>query len=168
MPYDLSGLNVLIVDDNSHMRTLVKEILRAFGIRNPHEATDGADALKELRIYAADIVICDIHMEPLNGIEFVQMIRTAKDSANPYVPIIMLTGHTEATEVYAARDAGATEFIGKPVSATQLYRRLIEVIEHPRPFVKTRTYMGPDRRRREIKNYSGSERRKSQHEYTKF
>ncbi|MBT7136337.1 MAG: response regulator, partial [Rhodospirillaceae bacterium] len=84
--YNLERLNFLVVDDNSHMCALVKGILNALGVKNVVDAADGADAFKELRHYNADIIICDWNMEPLDGIDFTKMVRTASDSPNPFVP----------------------------------------------------------------------------------
>jgi DNA-binding response OmpR family regulator len=89
-----------------------------------------------------------------------QMIRQPGANANPYVAIIMLTGHSEKKRVMAARDAGVTEFLAKPISAKGLYQRIINVVANPRPFIKTKTYFGPDRRRNITSNYIGPERRK--------
>ena len=72
----------------------------------------------------------------------------------------MLTGHSERKRVVAARDAGITEFMAKPISANALYQRILNVVANPRPFVKTKTYFGPDRRRNVNPNYVGPERRK--------
>ena len=157
--YNLQNLNVLVVDDNRHMRTLIRTVLNALGCWNIHEASDGADALKEMEIFPADVVFCDLVMTPFDGIEFTRMVRTAKDSPNPYVPIIMLTGHTEMARVVEARDAGVDEFVAKPVSPKTLYARLVAVIEHRRPFIRTKNYFGPDRRRREDPDYKGPFRR---------
>ena len=88
------------------------------------------------------------------------MIRQPGANANPYVPIIMLTGHSEKKRVIAARDAGITEFMAKPISAKALYQRILNVVANPRPFIKTKTYFGPDRRRNVNSNYVGPERRK--------
>ncbi|MBT3767071.1 MAG: response regulator [Rhodospirillaceae bacterium] len=160
--YNLERLNILIIDDNKHMRALIKSILNALGVRNVLEASDGADAFKELRHFPADIIICDWAMDPLDGIDFTRMVRTASDSSNPFIPIIMLTGYTEMMRVVDARDSGVTEFLAKPVSATKLYGRVKSIIEHPRPFVKTtgmNAYFGPTRRRDRRTSYKGSERR---------
>jgi two-component system, chemotaxis family, chemotaxis protein CheY len=62
--------------------------------------------------------------------------------------------------VIAARDAGVTEFLAKPLSAKALYQRVLNVVANPRPFIKTKTYFGPDRRRNVKENYNGPERRK--------
>ena len=88
------------------------------------------------------------------------MIRQPGANANPYVAVIMLTGHSEKNRVTAARDAGITEFLAKPISAKGLYERIVNVVANPRPFIKTKTYFGPDRRRNVNPTYSGQERRK--------
>jgi DNA-binding response OmpR family regulator len=62
--------------------------------------------------------------------------------------------------VVAARDAGVTEFLTKPISAKALYQRILNVVANPRPFIKTKTYFGPDRRRNVNASYAGPERRK--------
>ena len=162
--YNLSRLNFLIVDDNKHMRALVKSILHALGVKNVLEAGDGADAFKELRHFPADVIICDWNMSPLDGLDFVRMVRTASDSPNPFVPIIMLTGHTEMNRVMEARDCGVHEFLAKPISAKKLYSRIRSIIENPRPFVRAGLYFGPDRRRQLKPNYNGAERRKADKE----
>jgi len=159
--YNLSRLNFLIVDDNKHMRALVKSILHALGVKNVLEASDGADAFKELRHFPADVIICDWNMSPLDGLDFVRMVRTGSDSPNPFVPIIMLTGHTEMNRVMEARDSGVHEFLAKPISAKKLYSRIRSIIENPRPFVRAGLYFGPDRRRKTNPNYNGPERRKA-------
>lgn len=160
---NLERVNFLIVDDNRHMRNLVKTILLALGARNVQEAEDGADAFREMRTFPADIVVCDWNMEPLDGLDFVRMVRTGSDSPNPFVPIIMLTGHTEMNRVVEARDAGVNEFLAKPISARSLFARIKAVVEAPRPFVRAKRYFGPDRRRkRGEKLYTGPERRKDE------
>ena len=100
-------------------------------------------------------------MEPVNGCEFTKLLRTARDSPNHFVPIIMLTAYAERSKVEAARDAGVTEFCAKPVTATELYRKVCAVINTPRSFVRTSVYFGPDRRRRKDDGYKGKERREN-------
>ena len=147
--YNLERLNFLIVDDNRHMRMLVKTILHALGVKLIAEAEDGTDAFKVMKIFPSDIVICDMKMEPLDGLDFARLIRTGSDSPNPFVPIILLTGNTDQQTVVNARDAGINEFLAKPISANSLYRRIVAVIERPRSFIRTKHYFGPDRRRKQ-------------------
>lgn len=156
---DLSALNVLLIDGNRHSRWLMKEILRSFGIRNVREADDGADGLKVLKLFAADIVITELMADPLNGIDFVKLLRNAEDSPNPFLPVVMVSAYTEKGRVMQARDAGITEFLAKPFSATGLYQRLKAVALRPRPFVRTKSYFGPDRRRKAAAPLAERERR---------
>ncbi len=157
---DFNKLRFLVIDDNAHMRRIVRTLLHGFGARDVFEAEDGAAGLESFTHYAPDIVITDWAMPIFDGLELTQMIRQPAANSNPYVAIIMLTGHSEKTRVTAARDAGITEFLAKPISAKGLYHRIVNVVANPRPFVKTRTYFGPDRRRTTNPAYAGPERRK--------
>lgn len=157
--YDFSNLSVLVVDDNNHMISIVKTLLRAFGANKIRDVHDAISAFEEMKSRQIDLVITDCAMPTFDGIEFTQMVRTAPDSPNPYVPIIMLTAYTERQRIEEARDAGVTEILRKPISAFDLYLRILEVIERPRVFVKTKRFFGPDRRRHPGSQYSGPDRR---------
>ena len=87
----MERLRVLIVDDNHHMINIVKTILRGFGIKDYYEARDAVEAFDMVRSESIDMVIVDYQMEILDGTDFVRLVRTADDSPNPYIPIIMLT-----------------------------------------------------------------------------
>ncbi|TGY90744.1 response regulator [Marinicauda algicola] len=138
---------------------IVRTLLHGFGIREIRDTRDAAEALDIIRHETVDIVFSDYEMDLLDGLEFTRMIRTAKDSRNRYVPIILLTAYTERSRICEARDAGVTEVCAKPVTAQQLWQKMSAVINHPRPFVKSKTYFGPDRRRRIKSSYRGPERR---------
>jgi CheY-like chemotaxis protein len=157
--YDL--LNILLVDDNHHMRVLLSEILRAIGVTHIFEASDGAQGLQMMKGREIDIIMTDLSMQPLDGIDFTRLIRRSKDSPNPMCPIIMITGHSTLQRVHEARDAGVTEFMAKPLTAKGVVDRLHQVIENPRAFVRTSDYFGPDRRRRADPHYQGPFRRES-------
>jgi two-component system, chemotaxis family, chemotaxis protein CheY len=157
--YRFDRLKILVVDDNQHMRKLVVTILQAFGAVQIFEAIDGERAWTTLRDANPDVILLDWQVEGMNGLEFARMVRSSPNSPNPFVPIIMLTGHTHVDHVRQARDAGVNEFLAKPVSVKAILTRLISVIEHPRPFVRTKTYFGPCRRRRGNDEYRGPERR---------
>jgi len=155
----MDRLRVLIVDDNAHMINIVKTILRGFGMKHFYEAKDAADAFDLFKSEAIDFIIVDFQMDLLDGVDFIKLVRTGDDSPAPFIPIIMLTAYSERSRVMAARDAGATEFCNKPINANELFRKLVAVIDHPRDFVRTATYFGPDRRRRRDGNYDGPFRR---------
>lgn len=157
----LDSLQVLLVDDNQHMRAIVVAILKGVGITRVREVADGAEALRALGGFSADLAIVDFNMLRLDGVEFTRRVRNAPDSPNPYLPIIMMTGHAEKHRVYEARDAGVTEFVVKPVTARSILSRIQAVIFKPRPFVRTETYFGPCRRRVAAPGYSGPYRRET-------
>lgn len=157
----LRSLSVLIVDDCTYMRMLVSAMLRGLGLRHIGEAGDGAEALAELRLTPYDVLITDLAMPTLDGIELARLLRTAKDSPAPRIPIIMMTAHSERARVLGARDAGVNEIVSKPLSAQTLIDRIIAVIDHPRGMVRSATYNGPCRRRRDDPRYRGPKRRDS-------
>ena len=155
----IAALSILIVDDSPQMRAITASVLEGVGIRTILEAGDAAAGLEILRSEAVDVVIVDYKMAPVNGAEFVRRVRNSPDSRDPFVPIIMLTGHADRRRIYEARDAGVSEFLAKPVTAKALIGRLQTLILKPRPFVKLDGYFGPDRRR--IDRPGGGERRRA-------
>jgi CheY-like chemotaxis protein len=157
----LRKLAVLVLEDNANMAHIVKTILRTFGVIHIYEASDVGEAFALVRQYAVDVAFVDYNLGFMDGLDFVRMIRTAPDTPNPYLPIVMLTAYSETHRVMQARDAGVTEFCVKPVTAIEVYRKMVEVIDHPRPFVRTGNFFGPDRRRRseDEEPYKGPERR---------
>jgi DNA-binding response OmpR family regulator len=155
--YDL--LKILLVDDNHYMRVLLAEILRAIGVQRIYEANDGAEGLQMMRDVDIDIVMTDLSMQPLDGIDFVRLIRNSPDSPNQMAPVIMVTGHSTRSRVSEARDCGVDEVLVKPLTAKGVIERLHQVIEHRRPYVRSEDYFGPDRRRRNDPTYRGPFRR---------
>ena len=155
----LETLKALIVEDNQHMRALLRSLLGSAGMHDVHEAVDGGAALTVLAARRCDLILCDLAMKPMDGLEFTREVRHSKTSVNPFVPIIMISGHTEKRRVEAARDAGVTEFLAKPVTTQSLYSRIAEIMERPRAFIRSGSYFGPDRRRKAAENYSGPWRR---------
>ena len=162
--YRFDRLRVLVVDDNVHMRKLVSTILQAFGISQISEAESGDRAWQSLRETNPDVIVMDWVMEGMSGVDLIRMIRSNPQAPNPFVPVIMLSGHTSLEHVREARDAGVNEFIAKPVSVKTMMSRLVAVIEHPRPYVRTGSFFGPCRRRRNVGDYHGAERREQSKE----
>ena len=151
-------LRFVVCDDNAHMRRILRTMLRAFGSREIYEAEEGASGLEAVEAYQPDILITDIKMPIFDGIELTRMIRNPDGFSQAYLPIIVLSAYSEKSQVIAARDAGATDFMCKPVSASTLYSRIQNIIENPRPYIRTSTYFGPDRRRQE-NAFSGEDKR---------
>ncbi|WP_026353956.1 response regulator [Woodsholea maritima] len=152
-------LNVMVVDDNAAMRGILRALLTAFGCRRIVEAANGLKALELLRETPIDVMICDWKMSPIDGLELVRNIRDPHNSPAPFLPIIMITAYSERSKINIARDSGVTEFLVKPVTSEALFKRLQVIVNRPRPFVRTKMFFGPDRRRRPDDDYEGPERR---------
>jgi PleD family two-component response regulator len=162
--YNLQSFKVLVADDDRNMRSILRSTLEAYGFHDIVTVSNGVQACKEFLVYRADLVITDWRMSPLNGLDVVRSIRTAPDSPDPYVPIIMLTGYSDMERVIEARDAGVTSFLAKPITAGLLFARIIEIIESRRPFVAIEEFFGPDRRRRDA-GFKGDDRRQVEPQY---
>jgi two-component system chemotaxis response regulator CheY len=112
--YILENINVMVIDDNRYTATLITKFFAAIGIKNVLGVADEAKALKELTSSPVDVIVVDWNMQPLNGLDFVRLVRNAMDTPNPYVPIIMLSGHTEYRRVTEARDARMNDILPNP------------------------------------------------------
>ena len=143
-----ANVNFMIIDDNAFMRTTLRHILEYFGVQRFQEAPDGAEALKIMQSWPPDIILIDWEMSPLNGIEFTKIVRNSHHDAERFLPIILISGHSEHWRIAEARDAGVTEYLAKPISAKSVMSRIRTVVEQPRPFINAPDYFGPDRRRK--------------------
>lgn len=159
MGYKFDQVRVLLVEDNQPMLELAKSLLETFGIGQVFTARDGEEGFKIFCKENPDIVVADWMMKPMDGITLARRIRNDAMSPNQFVPVILMTGFSERRRVFEARDAGITEFLVKPFNARDLYRRISQIIERPRKFVRSEDFFGPDRRRKRASEYEGPLRR---------
>lgn len=145
--YDLTRLRMLIIDDNRQFLAIMRTMLRGFGVQDIFESTDAVQALEILRQTEIDLALLDLNLGDIDGLEWARLVRSAPDSQNPRMPIIMVTAFSERSNVEAAIDAGIDEFLVKPLSPNILFRRIVSVIEDPRPYMRDGSYFGPDRQR---------------------
>jgi len=155
----LHDLRVLVVDDNAALRGLLRVSLQAFGCMNVVEASSVDNALEVLNSETVNLLITDWKMTPKDGIELVRTIRTPATSPAPYLPIIMLTGYSDASRANLAKDAGVNEFLIKPFTAEALANCIRNVFHESREFISSENFFGPDRR---------SEHRSDNTEYNKI
>jgi two-component system chemotaxis response regulator CheY len=155
----LSDVNLLIQDADNEMALVLRNVLSSLGFGAIYHARNGEAGLNILREKNIDIVITDWDMDPMNGIDFINFIRTSPLSPDKTMPIIMLTGKANKDHVELARDTGMTEFVVKPFTVQTLCNRIILVVEHPRNFILSHAYNGPDRRRRSQSTDLSGERR---------
>ncbi len=133
---NLAALKVLVVEDSSTTRLYLREVLCKLGISSIEMAEDGADAIEKLGAFPADVAICDLHMVPLDGIEFTRLLRNADDSPNPHLPLLMLTGDATAAQLKNAMAAGVHGFMSKPIDGETLRRNLTALFSRPLVFTQ--------------------------------
>ncbi|PTX99097.1 response regulator [Opitutus sp. ER46] len=116
---------ILTVDDSASVRQMVALTLKRAGYAVV-EACDGRDALDKLAVTPADMVVADLNMPRLDGIELIRQLR--QDPRFRFIPIIMLTTESEAAKKQAGREAGATGWIVKPFTPEQLVAVVAKVL----------------------------------------
>lgn len=161
--YNLQKLNVLVVEGHQMMRRVMRDVLTTLGVNNVEVVTADELDSPERAQFQPDVIFTDWSPN-CDGLDVIKQIRDKKRQFDRYIPIVMVSAFTELKQVCLARDAGITEFLAKPVSATLIYRRIAAMVENPRDFVETKTFFGPDRRRRQSPP-KGGERRKQVFQY---
>ena len=157
----LKGVKILIADADKYMARVLKQNLLAMGFGHVLKVDNGRDAELALKARSFDILVTEWSMPNMDGIELVSQLRHDDHSPSRALPIIMLTGRGERSDVEAARDSGITEFVVKPFSSQTLFSRLEQLVDFPRGFVLSPGYVGPDRRRKSACPLGGIERRKT-------
>lgn len=142
----IRNLRLLVVDDSGFARSLIRNALSNFGLHDLVERSCAVEAIKFLETDKVDMVLVDYEMPVLNGAEFTHLVRNGQGGASPEVPIILISGHTDMHRVTEARNAGIHEYLAKPFTGLDLYKRIRAIVEKPRPFVRTKEYCGPERR----------------------
>jgi len=163
-PEDLAMLKVLVVDDNANVQRLIGDVLRAGGVGQVENACDGMRAREKIAQWDPHIIFSDWNMPVMDGLEMTRSIRRAAvvydpRIPNPHVPVVIVTGHRSEADVLTARKAGVNEFVIKPFTPAGILSRIQLVLLKPRPFIVSRDYIGPDRRRKAELSYTGPMRR---------
>ena len=122
-----SLINVLIVDDQKSMRSIIRQLLSSQGITHVTDAENGKEAMVHLQQIDAekpDIIICDLYMDGMDGMEFVHQLRRRKDMT----PVLILTGEQNTFMHEVTQQAGATKVLTKPISAPDLVAEIHQAI----------------------------------------
>ncbi|MGH7071311.1 MAG: response regulator [Terracidiphilus sp.] len=124
----MSEVRTLIVDDSSVMRKIVERALRQAGL-NPlvvHEAASGTEGLDMLKATQVDLILSDINMPSMDGLEFLRQIRA--QNLAPGVPVVMITTESSEEHVKQAIQSGAQGYIRKPFTAEQVKERVLPLL----------------------------------------
>lgn len=121
------GMKILVVDDFSTMRRIIRNLLRDLGFNNAEEADDGATALPMLKTGKFDFLITDWNMPIMEGIDLVRAIRADADLRE--LPILMVTAEARREQIVAAAEAGVNGYIVKPFTAQTLEQKIAKIFE---------------------------------------
>jgi two-component system chemotaxis response regulator CheY len=121
------GIRILIVDDFSTMRRIVKNLLNDLGFTNTAEADDGTTALVELQKSKFDFVVTDWNMPGMAGIDLLKAIRADESLAK--IPVLMVTAEAKREQIIEAAQAGVNGYIIKPFTAATLEDKLVKIFE---------------------------------------
>ena len=120
------NMKILVVDDFSTMRRIVRNLLKELGFANVQEAEDGVDALNKLRSENNfEFVVSDWNMPNMTGIELLRAIRA--DAALKHLPVLMVTAEAKRENIIEAAQAGASGYVVKPFTAATLDEKLKKV-----------------------------------------
>ncbi|MGA7694249.1 MAG: response regulator [Candidatus Sulfotelmatobacter sp.] len=122
------SIRALIVDDSSVMRKIVDRSLRQAGIEisQTFEAGNGAEALTVLQDTRVDLILCDINMPVMDGLEFIKQLPTIENAKG--VPVVMITTEGSEAHVVQALACGARGYIRKPFTADQVKEHVIPIL----------------------------------------
>jgi two-component system chemotaxis response regulator CheY len=121
------SIHILVVDDFSTMRRIVRNLLRELGFSNFDEAEDGVQALKKLRNRPFDFVVSDWNMPNMQGIDLLRAIRA--DAQLKHIPVLMVTAEAKRENILEAAQAGVNGYIVKPFTADTLKEKLDAVFK---------------------------------------
>ncbi len=124
----MSEIRALIVDDSSVMRKIVERSLRQAGLdlKEVHEAGSGSEGLEVLKLCTVDLILSDINMPSMDGLEFLRQIRVQNLAAG--VPVVMITTESSEEHVKQAIQAGARGYIRKPFTPDQVKERVLPLL----------------------------------------
>jgi len=121
------NMKILIVDDFSTMRRIVKNLLRDLGFNNTQEADDGLTALPMLKKGEFDFVVTDWNMPGMQGIDLLKHIRS--DDQLKHLPVLMITAEAKREQIIEAAQAGVNGYIVKPFTAATLKEKLEKIFD---------------------------------------
>jgi two-component system chemotaxis response regulator CheY len=121
-----NSMNILVVDDFSTMRRIIKNLLHDLGYQNVSEADDGNTALPMLRTGKFDFLITDWNMPGMPGLELLKQVRA--DSALGKMPVLMLTAEAKREQIVEAAQAGVSGYVIKPFTAVTLKEKIDKIL----------------------------------------
>ena len=147
---NLEHITVLLIDDNPQALDILSSIIQGFGVREQIRCASAMEATRLIKHRRVDLILVDCAMPEMDGYDFVKWMRRELPSPLNATPVIMLTGHAASSKVVKSRDCGASFVVTKPLTPTILLQRIRWLAKDEREFVTCDSYVGPDRRVRNL------------------
>ena len=126
-----TSITVLVVDDMSTMRRILKNVLKQIGFSNLVEAENGQDALNKLKVGDIGLIVSDWNMPVMQGIELLRTVRADAELKN--LPFLMVTAEGQKENIIEAVQAGVSNYVVKPFTAEALQGKLEKIFDQPQP-----------------------------------
>jgi CheY-like chemotaxis protein len=151
---------VLIIEANPYAAKMMAELAKEMGARQTAFCADTERAIEIATDFEPQLIFTEYMVEKVDGIDFTKRLRRTRIAARK-APVIMVTAEATPKSIGEARNAGVHEFLRKPFTAGDLFRRVENVALKPRPWIEAEMYVGPDRRRFNSEDYGGSKKRRA-------
>jgi len=125
---DIKRARIVVVEDEAVMSTFILNTLRRIGILDLYAFTDGASALKEVVKLKPDLILTDVHMQPVGGIELVRQLRSLPNNQLSNIPVIFLSADSSSATVGEALPLGVSGYIVKPPNLTALGNKIEQAL----------------------------------------
>lgn len=147
---NLEHITVLLIDDNLQALDILSSVVQGFGVREQIRCNSAIEATEVVKKRQVDLILVDCAMPEMDGYDFIRWLRREAPAGTRQVPVIMLTGHAAASRVQKSRDCGASFVVTKPLTPTVLIQRIVWLSTDARDFIQSESYVGPDRRVRNM------------------
>lgn len=127
MAMAFGGISVLVIEDEKFTRMVLVRMLGTLGVATVHQAEDGLTGLASVRDHRPDLVLCDVEMQPLDGLGFLRTLRAEADAGIRTLPVALMTNRADGDRMALARTLGAETFIVKPVTPDALREVLARI-----------------------------------------
>ena len=147
---NLAHVTVLLIDDNLQALDILSSVVQGYGVKEQVRCSSAVEATEVLKRRPVDLILVDCAMPEMDGYDFVRWLRREAPPSTRRTPVIMLTGHAAASRVHKSRDCGASFIVTKPLTPAVLLQRIVWLSTDEREFIESETYVGPDRRVRNM------------------
>ncbi len=147
---NLERSTVLLIDDNAQSLDILSSVVQGFGVKEQIKCNSALLAVEILKRRNVDLILVDCAMPEMDGYDFVRWLRRETEAPLRHTPVIMLMGHAPKSRIERSRDSGASFVVTKPLTPQVLLKRIVWLGRDEREFVECDSYVGPDRRVRNM------------------